>query len=212
VTGEAAVSEVPPRLSILLAASAPVAVVLRRGPTDWVQVTKWDTSRDTFDDGAWFHGHIYPERSGLSPDGRLMVYFACKHQWLHTDPCWTAISRPPWLTALAMWPQMDAMHGGGYFEKNSSVVLTTLFECDPHPDHQPHGLTVRFGRRAPQQAQAEVPDADWSGYDQQNRLIYARRGRLFRMEGLTLREIADFGDRSPDPVPAPAWARRWPGR
>jgi hypothetical protein len=34
------------RLSLVFASDAPVAVVLRRGPTNWVEVVKWDTAKN----------------------------------------------------------------------------------------------------------------------------------------------------------------------
>lgn len=47
----AAQNETAPRIHILMARSAPVAVLLRCGPSRWVQMVRWDTSNDTFDRG-----------------------------------------------------------------------------------------------------------------------------------------------------------------
>ena len=66
------------RLQILLARDAAVGIIFRRGPTQWVQLIKWDTKKDTFEEGQWFHGHIYVSRSDLSPNGSLLIYFASK--------------------------------------------------------------------------------------------------------------------------------------
>lgn len=49
----------PCRLQVLLARRAPIGVIFRRGPSKWVQIIKWDTQRDVFEEGKWFHGHIY---------------------------------------------------------------------------------------------------------------------------------------------------------
>ena len=56
---------------------------------------------------------------------------------------WTAISRPPFLTALALWPKGDCWHGGGLF-KNSRVVLLNHKPAvaKPHKKHKPHRLLV----------------------------------------------------------------------
>lgn len=63
---------IPPcRLHVLLARRAPVAVIFRRGPTKWVQIIRWDTEKDIFEAGQWFHGRIYEGRSDLSPSGKL---------------------------------------------------------------------------------------------------------------------------------------------
>src|SRR5690349_10075456 len=41
----------PARLFVLLASNSPVGVILRRGPTDWVQMIKWHTDTDKFEEG-----------------------------------------------------------------------------------------------------------------------------------------------------------------
>src|SRR6266496_5416829 len=90
------------RLHVLLAREAPIAVILRRGPTNWVQMIKWRTDTDTFESGQWFHGRVYVESCDLSPDGQLLVYFAGKfnQKTMQDDKfAWTAISKPPYFTA-----------------------------------------------------------------------------------------------------------------
>jgi hypothetical protein len=91
---------------VILAREADSAVILRRGPTDWWRLTLWNTKRDTFEHGQWFRGRIYPEKCDLSPDGNLLVYFAHKFSSRAIDrgysDSWTAVSRPPFFTALAL--------------------------------------------------------------------------------------------------------------
>jgi hypothetical protein len=56
---------------------------------------------------------------------------------------WTAVSRPPWLTALALWPKGDCWWGGGLFAFNRTLVLNHRpGEDTPHPRHMPTGLRV----------------------------------------------------------------------
>jgi hypothetical protein len=74
----------PCRLSLVFARDAPIVVVLRRGPSRVVEVVKWQTDTDQFEHGQWFHGRIYAERCGLSPNGSLFVYFAMKHGCVET--------------------------------------------------------------------------------------------------------------------------------
>jgi hypothetical protein len=101
------------RLWVILAREAPVGVIFRRGPSKQVQMIKWNLKDDTFEEGQWFKGRIYERRSDLSPNGRLLIYFAANYKEpLNT---WTAISKPPFFTALALWPKGDAWNGGGYF-------------------------------------------------------------------------------------------------
>jgi len=136
---------IPCRLFFLLAQNADIGVILRRGPSKWVQVIRWDTARDVFEPGQWFHGRIYEHQTDLSPDGKYMVYFAQKQNrstyredYKHN---WTAISRPPYLTALALWPLGFFTAGGGVFETERRLWLShPSFAMAPHPDHLPVGL------------------------------------------------------------------------
>jgi hypothetical protein len=134
---------------VLLARQANVAVILRRGPTKWCRVTLWDTERDSFERGQWFTGQMYPERCDVSPDGKLFIYFAGKF-WARDQAqgysgTWTAVSRPPYLTALALWPIGDTWGGRGVFIDNRTVVIDTSsesFGARHHPDHPPGPLRV----------------------------------------------------------------------
>ena len=108
---------IPCRLFFILARNANTAVIFRRGPSKWVQLIRWDTERDTFEPGQWFHGRIYERRSDLLPDGTKLIYFASKFNALTLEDrdytyAWTAISKLPYLTALALWPKGDCWHGG----------------------------------------------------------------------------------------------------
>src|SRR5580704_3852137 len=133
------------RLHMILARKAHTAVIFRRGPSKWVQLIKWDTDTDSFELGQWFHGRIYERRCDLSPDGSLLVYFAQKisartmkdEEYTYS---WTAISKPPYLTALALWPKGDCWHGGGLFEGPHDLFLNHRPEAAvPPPKHLPKG-------------------------------------------------------------------------
>ena len=69
-------AKIPARLKVIMARSAPYAVIFRRGPSNCVCTIGWDLSSDTFTLGQWLRGHIYPYRADLSPDGKHMIYFA----------------------------------------------------------------------------------------------------------------------------------------
>ena len=141
---------VPCRLYAILAREAPVGVVFRRGPSKRVQIVQWDTATDTFTPGQWFHGRIYERRCDLSPDGKLLVYFAMnlRTRNLNSDYsyAWTAVSRPPYLTALALWPKGSCWGGGGLFQSDRQLWLNHEDGMmAPHPNHVPQGLTVTHG-------------------------------------------------------------------
>ena len=138
----------PPRLAMVQASRAPVAVIFRRGPSKAVEIIRWDLSRDSFERGHWFHGRIYEKRSDLSPDGELLVYFASRFDRSADEAgeytyAWTAVSRAPWLTALALWPKGNCWWGGGLFLDRRTLLLNHRpDEASPHPRHRPEGLTV----------------------------------------------------------------------
>ncbi|MBC7783514.1 MAG: hypothetical protein H7144_06715 [Burkholderiales bacterium] len=86
---------------------------MRRGPSSWTQLIRWDTENDRFDEGQWVHARVFPRRSDLSPDGSLLIYFASSYK--SDPPTWTAISRVPYWTAIQFWPKSDSWGGGGLF-------------------------------------------------------------------------------------------------
>jgi hypothetical protein len=110
------------RLYAILARKSPVAVVFRRGPSKSVLLLKWNTADDTFEQGQWLRGRIYERRCDLSPDGSLLLYFAANYRGPYRS--WSAISRPPFLKALALWPKGDGWGGGGHFQAHSRIALS----------------------------------------------------------------------------------------
>jgi len=96
--------------------------VLRRGPSDWSHVGRWDVARGTYEPGAWIRANLYPQRCDLSPDGRWLCYFTLKGgaRWDVGDT-YVAISRLPWLTALAAWSTCGTWTSGAHFVDDRSV-------------------------------------------------------------------------------------------
>lgn len=102
------------RIHVLLARDVPTAVVIRRGPSKRVATLLWNRETDEFQLGQWLKGRIYARRCDLSPDGTYFLYFAMNGKWdSETGGSWTAISRAPYLKALALFPKGDCWHGGG---------------------------------------------------------------------------------------------------
>jgi len=195
------------RLFIIPAQSAPIAAILRRGPTSWFQITKWDMKANTFSPGAWLRGRIYEDKCDVSPDGVLFVYSVYKSVRLREKmaACYTAVSRLPWLTALAIWPQDTTYGGGGRFLDNRRLALRGI-SSDPYPE-LPRGLQLANRNWPPlHESTQEISEADWCGYDHKGETIYTRAGLLFRKKGRREQKIADFTDLRPDPQPPPAWA------
>jgi hypothetical protein len=107
--------------------------VLRRGPSAWSRLSLWHTDDDTFEHGQWLHGRVYPRRCDISPDGSLFAYFVHKATGgpdVSVDS-WGAVCRPPFFTALALWPIGTTYCAGGLFVDNSTLFMSWI--TDP-PD------------------------------------------------------------------------------
>jgi hypothetical protein len=81
----------------------------------------WNLKNDKIEHGQWVHAKIHERRCDLSPGGSLLIYFAANYG--RSIQTWTAISRPPYFTALAFWPKGDSWGGGGLFETPRSIWL-----------------------------------------------------------------------------------------
>ena len=206
-----------PRLHIEFAAGSSMAAILRRGPTEWTRLLLWDTATDELTAGSWFHGRIYEDSCSISPDGTLFSYLAAKHSGnFGEEACdsWTAISKPPWLTAIAFWPQIGTQGIGTEFVDDSTLIIS-----HPHWDELlpraplPDGFKVlsKFtGRGAPEQslpkrAKSNAQFHNNRGIDQQNRAFEYEDGKLARNGEM----IADLSKMKPEPERSPEWARSW---
>jgi hypothetical protein len=201
------------RLFVITARDKPIAVILRRGPARWYHVIRWDMRDETFTHGAWVKGRIYEEKCDISPDGELFVYFIHQGSRGRTPftQAWTAVSRVPWLSALAVWPQGMTYGGGGVFVGNLRLAGPG---GKTHPDFPVRGLelvdgSVDFKALTEHRAPVEkIPDADWCGQDHEGHAIFSRGGQLFRRIRGKDQMLADFSNLRPDPQPAPGWACR----
>jgi hypothetical protein len=135
----------PARLHVILAHEAPIGVILRRGPSRFVQMIKWHTDTDQFEPGQWMKARVYEDKCDLSPDGKLFIYFVHKgnnprvsKDYMYT---WTAISKPPYFTALSLWKEFGTWGGGGHFLDNKTVRIYVPNSYQ-HPDHPPRGIKV----------------------------------------------------------------------
>jgi hypothetical protein len=112
------------RLYVIIARNVRSAIVFRRGPVRKVRLLNWNLETDKLTPGQWFFGRVYERRCDLSPDGRLLAYFAGNHR--KPFGTWTAISRPPYFTALALWPKGDTWGGGALFDSARSLQLNHI--------------------------------------------------------------------------------------
>ena len=120
----------PARLHVIAARDAKSAVVIRRGPSKYTCVLSWNRENDEFKVAQWMKGKIYEECSDLSNDGKYFIYFALNGKWhRETQGVWTAISRAPWLKAIALFAKGNTWNGGGLFVSN------TQYWVDGWSDH-----------------------------------------------------------------------------
>jgi hypothetical protein len=110
------------------------------------------------------HGRIYPEKCDLSPDGQLFGYSAAKY-WLwqrEYKGTWTAVSRPPYLTALALWPVGGRWVGDAVFVDDQTIMVGWAGEPQHHRDHPPGPLPV-LGWRAAGLSCQRSSEFGWQG-------------------------------------------------
>lgn len=77
--------------------------------------------------GAKFHGKIFAERCDLSPDGHYFVYFAMGMSTTSgkaIQSCWTAICRPPKITADVFLEQYDTWGTGSRFIDDKTLYVS----------------------------------------------------------------------------------------
>jgi hypothetical protein len=106
------------KLYVILARNAPCAVVFRRGSSKQVRLIKWNLCNDTFESGQWLKGRIYERRCDLSPSKEKLIYLAANYGSKKRPCTWTAVSRPSYLTTLAMWENYGAWGAVVYLKVN----------------------------------------------------------------------------------------------
>jgi hypothetical protein len=136
------------RLFGIPATRSPVVAVLRRGPSDWSQVSRWDTAAGTVEPGAWIRANLYPQRCDLSPDGRWLAYFTLRASARWTaGTTYVAVSRLPWLTALAAWGTAGTWSRGVHFTDDRRTWEVGLpDEGDIEPLRSRHRLGLALTR------------------------------------------------------------------
>jgi hypothetical protein len=130
----------PPRLHLIPAADS--AVVIRRGPSRWSHVLRWRLDPPEGEPGAWFAGRLYPRRCAVSADGSLLGYYAMAG----SPPPWDsylAVSKAPWLHALAAWHWGSSWHWGCEFLADGRFCTGEAEPTAPDSGSYPLGLAPR---------------------------------------------------------------------
>ena len=191
------------RLHLFFATETDRAVILRQGPARLFRMILWHRATDRFEDGQWLKHKVYVERCDLSPDGEHFLFFALDGKWgSEARGSYTAISRPPFFTALVLHPQGDTWGGGGAFLTNTSYAVDGC-GSDDILRHKT-GLS-RVPRGAPSPLSLQIPE--WEALQaakaqRVTELGYRTEGpRLFRLRDGSL--IRDFTDMAFEPIRAP---------
>jgi len=111
------------RLFVVMAREARIAAIFCHSAKNLTRLIRWDLETDVLAPGQWFKGTVFDRFADLSPKGDYLIYYAAKPAVELTPPAWTAVSRPPYFTALAMWPQARMDAGGGLFDADREIRL-----------------------------------------------------------------------------------------
>jgi hypothetical protein len=131
-----------PRLFGISATRAPVVAVLRRGPSAWSALGRWDTASMTYEAGTWVRATVYPQRCDLSPDGRWFAAFVLnQHADWPAGSAYVSVSRLPWLTALTAWGIGSTWTNGVHFlDDRTAWSLPEPDVGDAEPCRNRYGL------------------------------------------------------------------------
>ncbi len=205
----------PPQISLTLyfARLNAKAVILRRGPHKMARLILWDRATDTFEDGQWLRARVYEERCDLSADGAHFIYFALDGRWHgESSGSYSAISRPPYFTAVAFFPQGDCWGSGGWFVDEGRYVLNSgaedrlcgsgLQQIHVRPNGPPYyvdanGKAVSFNRSD------VVPSYPPERFVPGDERYETDEGRLYRVERGSRVLIRDMTDMEFETIRAP---------
>ena len=124
------------RIDGIVAREAPVAVIFRRGPSRYTQLLTWNLETDEVTPGQWITGRVYTRRCDLSPDGKLLVASftnyseALARKLKRETGGWTALSRPPYFSAIGVWEGIGAYNGGGHWYGPRHLGLNLDLDAD----------------------------------------------------------------------------------
>ena len=218
------------RLHLFFATDNDRAVILRQGPSKQFRMILWHRDTDRFEDGQWLKKKVYVDRCALSPDGLHFIYFALDGYWRGpAEGAFSALSRPPYWTALSVFPCGDTWGGGGCFLDNrhyyagggADIIgrddgLARIVLGEPDKGCTT-GIRLVNGNRAPLSREVTrrilkdpAPESVRDIYDRMAApkgdalsRYDTQGGKLYRRRGQELTFIRDFTDMKFEPVVAP---------
>jgi hypothetical protein len=216
--GGLGVNEPYVRLHLFFATENDRAIILRQGPSKHYRMILWHRNTDTFEDGQWIRQRIYLDMCDLSPDGRHFIYFTLNGHWSdESKGAYTVISRPPYFTALSLFPEGSTWGGGGRFLNNKRYVAVGASDIIGRDDGlqrllrlekttaYPTGLKTKRGKPAAletgelERLEAPIAASRTSGLDHYDTM----GGKLYRRRGDEFELIRDFNEMTFERVRAP---------
>ena len=206
------------RLHLFFASDNDRALILRQGPSKHYRMILWHRDTDTFEDGQWIKQRVYLDWCDLSPDGQHFIYFTLNGHWSdQSEGAYSVISRPPYFTALSLFPEGSTWGGGGRFVDNKRFAVTGgkdltgrgegLFPLaqKKRTKINPTGLYRRDGKPAKvtQEQAARVLSPIAVSRDLALDRYDTLGGKLYRRNGDDLDLIRDFTDMEFERVRAP---------
>jgi len=130
-------------------------------------MSKWNLKNDTFEHGQWFRGRVFDGTCDISPDGNYFIYGAYRENRGYIQDrdigwCWSAVSTPPYFTALALWGGSVNHGGGGRFLSDSQIAINVWSAPENGWQYLPtKGALPRNVKVAPHELRATAhPDQD----------------------------------------------------
>jgi hypothetical protein len=111
------------KLHLFFASNSDRAVILRQGPNELSRLMLWHREPKTFEDGRWIKHRVYADHSDLSPEWQHFLYCAFKDGWAdETKAGYSALSRPPYFTTLALFPMGHTWDCDGVFLNGGTQI------------------------------------------------------------------------------------------
>ncbi|SHL54300.1 hypothetical protein SAMN05444414_11841 [Roseovarius marisflavi] len=187
------------KLHLFFARDNSRAVILRQGPSKRYRMILWDRQTNRFEDGQWLDHKVYVERCNLSPDGKHFIYFALDGRWRSEGKgSYSAISRPPYFTALALFPQGHTWGGGGSFIDNAHYIVAGEGDIIGRASGLKRIREYDDRLRQSEKAEQTTPSDRF-----ENDLYHTEQGRLYLRKAQELTLIRDFTDMAFTPIRAP---------
>lgn len=198
----------PARLIGYFAKSAPVCIILRRGPSRYTLMIKWHTDTDVFEVGQWIRGKVDSfSMTGIGSHAAIGVMGGIEGEQ------YAVVCRPPYFSAL------EARIGGlcfTYYAFDEANGLTSVGQN--RRVNANDACPFIKGTKQPlwtyQGASCGSPYIDATqgpakGTDQSGREILFDSGKIFVIENGEPRLLFDTNPLKFTQVEPPAWALTW---